>query len=187
MSVKQFQEAFLSHYYWHKDGSATPWLGDDTIYDGKITIQAAAGDFNVSNRTDALVEALTETKKVLIKLPVGIVAIELRFRAAGSTSDQHVLPVFLAAGVDHYDLVVALTIDQGTQLYVDPIYFCDTVVPATEKWLTDQTELSTTANNIGRYTMNVHGYDRIWIVASTLDKSGGSPNMENLYIDWKQL
>jgi len=183
MSRKEFSEPYLSHYYWHKDGDATPWIDDTSTYDGKITAAAAAGDFDVDNRTNALVEALSSTKKVLIKLPNGIVSMELRFRGDGTTGDQHVLPVFAAAGVDHYDLVDTLTIDQGTQIYTSgSIYFIDTVVSAGEKWDSVASELSSTTNNIGRYVLNTHGYDRFWIVASTLDA-----NTTNLYIDWKQL
>lgn len=189
---RQLSESYLNQYYWYKDQDAMPWRpyvnGIPPLYAGKITAQADAGDFDVDNRTDALVEALSATKKVLIRPPNGVVAIELRFRADGTAADQHVLEVFAAAGVDHYNLVATLTIDQGTQIYTSgSIYFCDTIVPSNEKWLTTQTELTDTSNHIGGYTMNMHGYDRLWIVASTLDTAGGSPNLSNLYVDWKQL
>jgi hypothetical protein len=194
---QQLSESFLSHYYWHKNGDNIPWLLDDAsngrlsaVYDGVITAAAAAGDFDESERDDAAVEALTATKKVVIKFPNGLVAFELRFRADGTANDSHVLELFMAAGVDHYNHCATLTILQGTQEYTaSSIWFIDKVTPSNEsnRWLTARTEMTDESNHIGGYTMNTHGYDRLWIVASTLDTTGGSPNMSNLYVDWKSL
>ncbi len=189
----QYSESYLGHKFWHMHGDdlpVTPAKGEaKATYDGIITVAAAAGDFDKDNRTDALVEALTSTKKVIIKPPTGIISVALRFRFNGTAADQHVLKLFAAAGIDHYDLVDTLTIDQGSQIYVagaagTGIDFCDTVVSAGEKWASATTELSTTADNIGRYVMNMHGYDRLWIVASTLDIANSGTT---LYIDWKAL
>lgn len=194
MSRQEFSESYLSHYKWHMHGENLPVTPADGLvqatYDGVITAQADAANFNVTNRTNALVEALSSTKKVLIKFPNGVVSFELRFRADGTEDDQHVLELFMAAGEDHYNHCVTLTIDQGTQIFTaGSIYFIDGVAPSNEtnRWLTDRTEITDSSDHIGGYTMNRHGYDRLWIVASTLDTAGGSPNLSNLYIDWKQL
>lgn len=193
MGRPEFSESYLGHKYWHMDGEdlpITPAKGEtQATYDGTITVAVDAGDYDKDNRTNALVEALVATKKVIIKPPSGIISVALRFRFNGTAGDQHVLQLFAAAGIDHYDLVDSLTIDQGSQIYVagaagTGIDFCDTVVSAGEKWASATVELSTTADNIGRYVMNMHGYDRLWIVASTLDIANSGTT---LYIDWKAL
>jgi len=177
---QQLSESYLSHYYWHEDGEigVAPYL--ETAYDGKITTQCASGDYDGDNRTDALVEALADAKKVLIKLPSGIVSVELRFRSDGSANDDSIIQLFAAAGVDHYRNICQLTVTQGTQKHSGSIYFCDGVTPANEVWHTTVTELSGTGNHMGGYTFNTHGYDRLWIVANDLDTT-------TLYVDWKQL
>ena len=172
-------EQFLNHHYWVKDGDQ---LKDGSLYDGKITLKVDAADYAVTARDNTSIEALVSTKKVIVKPLTGVVAIQFRFRGDGTTGDQHVLQMFAAAGDDHYDLVDVLTIDQGTQIYTTGIYFIDTVVSAGEKWHTITKALSSTANNIGGYVMNTHGYNKFLFLASTLDA-----NTSNLYIDWKEL
>lgn len=186
---QQISEDYLGHKFWHCNGEVQAWLPDNPVYDGTITTQADAADFATDARDNASVEALTDGKKVLVKPPNGVVSIEFRFRYNGTAGDQHVLQLFAAAGKDYYDLVDSLTIDQGAQEHTSGaagtgIDFCDTIVSAGEKWLTATTELSDTSDHIGRYTMNCHGYDRFWFVASTLDTANSGTT---LYIDWKQL
>jgi hypothetical protein len=175
------------------DGEDRPVVPADgtakATYDGTITTQCDAGDYDKDNRGNAEVEALAAAKKVIIYLPVGIVSVEFRFRFNGTAGDQHVLQCFAAAGVDYYDRFATLTIDTGDMQHTagaagTGIIFIDTIVPSVERWLTTQTELTSTADDIGRYTMNTHGYDRIWFVASTLDTANSGTT---LYIDWKQV
>lgn len=186
MSLKQFSESFLSHYYWHKDGDQTPWLGENTTYAGTITAQADAADFNESARDNASVEALSATKKVIIKPPNGTVSMELRFRADGTEDDAHILQLFASAGVDHYRWFDQLSMAQGIQVYTaDSIYFIDAITSGGEQWPSATSEPGQN-DYIASYVFNTHGYDRFWIVASTLDTAGGSPNMSNLYVDWRR-
>jgi len=193
MSRQQYSESYLSHYYWHMHGEdlpVTPAKGEArATYNGIITTEADAADFAVTARDNTSVEALAAAKKVIIKPPNGVVSIEFRFRWNGIAGDQHILQKFLAAGDDFYDLVDVLTIDQGTQQHTagaagTGIWFCDTISSAGEKWHTATTQLSDTSNHIGRDTQNMHGYDSVWFVASTLDTANAGTT---LYIDWKQL
>jgi hypothetical protein len=154
--------------------------GGDSVYDGVITTQADAADFAVGERDDAAVEALAAAKKVIIKLPPGIVSLELRFRSDGNENDDSIIQIFAAAGVEHYMWQDQLTVTQGTQLYSGSIYFVDTIVSAGEAWLSDTRQISPAADHVARNVMNVHGYDRLWIVANDLDTT-------SLYVDWKQL
>lgn len=192
---QQLSESYLSRYYWHKNGDRVPWLyptdGIDAVYNGIITTECDAADYAVTARDDASVEALADAKKVIIILPPGIVSAEFRFRFNGIAGDQHILEMFAAAGVDFYNHIVTLTLDQGTQQHTagaagTGIWFIDTVAPSNEtnRWLTDRTEITDSSNHIGGYTMNMHGYDRLWFVASTLDTANAGTT---LYIDWKQL
>ena len=179
---QQLSEDYLGFKNWFCDGDVLPWLQTNPTYNGTITTQCDAADYAADARDNASVEALADGKKVIIKPYNGIVSIEFRFRFDGAEDDQHVLQLFAAAGVDHYRWVDALTIDQGTQDSTSE-HFIDTVVSATEIWHTAATELSK-ADYMGGYTMNTHGYDRFWFVASTLDTANGGAN---LYIDWKAL
>lgn len=190
MTRQQYSESFLSHYFWHVHGDSITLPGKDNYtYNGIITTVAEAADFAVTARDNASVEALAAAKKVIIRPPNGTVSIEFRFRFNGTAGDQHVLQCFAGAGVDFYRYFGQLTIDQGTQQHTagaagTGILFIDTVLPANEQWHTAQTELSDAANHMGGYTMNMHSYDRIWIVASTLDVANSGTT---LYIDWKIL
>lgn len=194
MGRQQYSESYLSRYRWHMHGEdlpVTPAKGEaQATYNGIITSAAAAGNFDVTHRDNASVEDLADAKKVIIKPPNGVVSIEFRFRFNGIDGDAHVLQKFLAAGDDYYDLVDTLNIVQGTQQHTagaagTGIWFCDQVASASgEKWLTITTQLTDTSNHIGRDTQNMHGYDRIWFVASTLDVANSGTT---LYIDWKQL
>ncbi len=169
-------EPFLSHHYWFVNGDAMPWR-DDEVYDGKITAQADAADYAVTNRDDAAVEALVSTKKIIVKPEKGTISLEFRFRSDGSTNDQNIIELFAAAGVDHYRHIDSLTLDQGTQVYSGSIYFADIITPSGAKWITSAYDVSP-ANSIGSYVINSHSYDRFWFVASTLATT-------TLYIDWR--
>jgi hypothetical protein len=174
-------------------GDEIDWLPAQTppsTYNGTITTQCDAADYAVTARDDAAVEALAAAKKVIIKLPNGLVSLELRFRYNGTAADQHVLQLFAASGVDFYNLVATLTIDQGTQQHTagvagTGIFFCDTVVPSNEKWLTPQTELTDTSNHIGGYTMNMrlhNEYARLrQVVARCLDPRYGKFRDDPVY------
>ena len=184
---QQKSESYLSTYHWHCDGDEIPWLqpnpgGGRNVYDGKITTASTEDpDYLEDARDNASVEALAAAKKIIIKLPPGIVSLELRSRSDGSESDDNVLQVFCAAGVDHYMWHDQLTFTQGTQVHTGTsIYFADTIASSDEFWMTDTRQISPTNDHVARNVMNVHGYDRLWIVASTLATT-------TCYIDWKQL
>ncbi len=189
---QQLSESYLQHKRWITHGQQVnghPEYGNGYVYNGTITTQCDAGDYDKDNRGNTEVEALATAKKVIFYVPQGWVAYEMRFRFNGTAGDQHVLQCFASAGKDYYDRFATLTIDTGDMQHTagaagTGIIFIDTIVPSVERWLTTQTELTSTADDIGRYTMNLHGYDRIWIVASTLDTANSGTT---LYVDFKQL
>jgi len=167
MSVKQFSEDFLSHYYWQNAGVITSeYSGDD----------AAPLPTELDYDT---IDELDSTKKIIIEPPNGVVAIELRFRSDGSENDANVAPLYAVAGRDHYRLVDTLTVTQGTQIYSTGIYFADTVAAAGETWLSTTKEPSP-ADSMASYVLNVHGYDRFLLVASDLVTT-------SLYVDWRRF
>lgn len=165
----------MKHYYWYKNGDRLPWLNE--LYDGVITAEGT--EYTVTDRDNASVEALAAAKKVLIKPQNGTVSLELRFRSDGSANDDSIVQLFAAAGKDHYVNMAQLTVTQGTQIDTGSIYFCDGITPANEIWITAASELTGTANDIGRYVFNTHGYDRFWIICNDLDTA-------TLYVDWRR-
>ena len=189
---QQLTESYLSHKRWIANGDKVfghPEYSSGYTYNGIITTQCDAGDYDKDNRGNTEVEALADAKKIIFYVPQGWTAIEFRFRFNGTAADQHALQCFGSAGQDYYDRFATLTIDAGDMQHTSGdagtgIIFCDTIVPTVERWLTTQTELTSTADDIGRYTMNLHGYDRIWMVASTLDTENSGTT---LYVDVKQV
>jgi len=180
MSTKQMSETYLTQYYWQKNGDTMPWTGGTDTYNGIITSEYA-GDNTAptpTERTDAIVEALAAAKKVLIKPPNGVVSIELRFRSDGTEDDANIAELYLATGVDHYRHVDQLTVTQGQQIYSTGIYFADTIASAGEQWISATSEPSPT-NSIASYVLNMHAYDRLWVVASDLVTT-------SLYVDWRR-
>jgi len=190
---QQKSESFLSQARWIMDGDKVfghPDNGNGYKYDGTITTAVGATDWDEDQRGNTAVEALAAAKKSIFYIPQGWVSAEVRFRYNGTAADQHVLQVFAAAGKDHYRFIDQLTIDQGAQEYLTGaagtgIDFIDTVVSAGEQWFTATKEITWPAgDHIGGWMLNLHKYDRIWIVASTLDIANSGTT---LYIDWKQL
>lgn len=177
MSVKQFSETFLSHYFWHGNASATPWLGEDTTYAGTITVQQAL--LAADGADSASVEALAAANKVLIKPPNGTVSMELRFYGDGAENVDDVVQLYAAAGADHYRHFAQLTIIIGTQDY-GSYHFHDTVTPANEAWLTTVSEVSPGSDHMGSYVFNTHGNDRFLVIASDLDCT-------LIGVDWRRL
>ena len=169
----------------HGDKISLPGKSSYT-YNGIITTKAEAADFAVTARDNASVEALTSAKKTIIYLPNGAVSVELRWRYNGIDGDQHVLRLYAAAGIDYYRNVDVITIDQGTQVHTNGatptgIKFIDVVSGAGETWHSATVDITTT-NEIGGYVMNMHRYDRLWIIATTLDVANAGTT---LYTDWK--
>jgi len=167
MSVKQFSEDFVSHYYWQNAGVITSEYSGDN---------AAPLPTELDYDT---VDALSAAKRIIIAPPNGIVGMELRFRSDGIETDANVAPLYAAAGRDHYRLVDVLTVTQGTQIYSTGIYFADTVASAGETWLSATKEPSP-ADSMASYVLNVHGYDSFLLVASDLVTT-------SLYVDWRRF
>ena len=169
-------ELYLKAHYWYEDGNEIPWL-NNAKYDGQITVVADAADYAVGARDDDSVEALADTKKVIVRPKNGNVSLEFRFRSDGATLDANIVKLFAAAGRDHYRLIDTITAPQGTQIFTGSIFFADAIDNTGSKWITSAYPVSS-AGSIGSYVINGHSYDRFWFVASTLATT-------TLYIDWR--
>lgn len=154
MTAASESEAYLKQYYWQPGGS--------------ITVQQAL--LGASALTHAAVKSLADNKKVLIEIPQGWIALEMRFFSDGSADDVDVVQLYAAATSDsepdHYRHFAQLTITVGTQVFGSN-KFHDTIAPATEQWLTRNNEVSPANNTFGSYVMNTHAHSRILIIAST--------------------
>ena len=167
----------MSHKKWYMDGDRLPWM--DADYDGKITTQCAAGDYDADALDDASVVAVAAATKIIVTIPNGWVGIEFRFRSDGNADDDIVLQAFASSGVDWYRFIATLTIKQGT-LDCGATHFDDSVVEtATGLWPTT-IKANASTDFIGGWSMNTHGYDRWLFLASDLDTT-------TQYIDFKQL
>lgn len=151
-------EAYLKQYYWQPGGKIT-------------TVQALLG---AAALTHAAVEALADAKKVLIIIPQGWIAMELRFYSDSADNTSDVLELYAASTSDsrpdHYRHFAQLTNLVGAQEYGSN-KFIDTITPNLEQWLTKPKEVSPANNTFASYVFNTHGYSSILAIASTLNSS----------------
>lgn len=169
MSTKQFSESYLSHYQWiaPSDNLIT---SEQSLLSGGAVL------------TDAAIETLATAKKVIIKPPDGVVAMELRFFGdiSASADTDDVLELYAAAGVDTYRHFAQLTIVIGTLDYGTLYHFHDGIAPANEDWITVPAEATPANNTFGSYAFNTHGYDRFLVIASDKDCT-------TIGVEWRQL
>ncbi len=151
------QESYLKQNFWQLGGNIT-------------SAQALLG---AAALTHAAVEALTDTKKVLIEIPQGWLALELRFYSDSAENTQDIVELYTAATSDslpdHYRHFAQLTIDVGTQEYGSN-KFHDTVV-SVSNWLTKKGAVSPANDTFGSYVLNAHGHTHVLVIASTLNSS----------------
>ncbi len=160
-------ESFLKQYFWQSGGT--------------ITVQQAL--LGASALTHDAVKALALANKVLIKIPQGWLAMELRFFSNGAADTSDILELYAASTSDsrpdHYRHFATLRNIIGTQEY-GTNKFIDTVAPTNEQWITRNNEVSPADNTFGSYVFNSHGYSTILVIASTL-------NSTILGIDFKKV
>lgn len=148
---QQLQEKYLAQYYWQAGGT--------------ITVRQAM--LGAGALTHGAVKALADANKVLIEIPQGWIALEMRFFSDGSNNDIDIVELYAEAGEDHYRHFARLTLTVGTQ-EKGSNKFHDTVVPSNEQWLSRNNEISPANNTFGAYVMNTHAHSRVLVIASTL-------------------
>lgn len=152
---QQLQEGYLAQYFWQSGGSIT-------------TQQALLG---ASALTHAAVESLAVAKKILVEIPQGWIALEMRFFSDGSANDVDVIQMYAASTSDsepdHYRHFGQLTVTVGTQEYGSN-KFHDTIVPSGIAWMSKTGAVSPANNTFGSFVMNTHAHSRILLIVSTL-------------------
>jgi len=148
------QESYLKQYYWQAGGTI-------------ITQQALLG---ADALTHAAVKALAAAKKVIIEIPQGWIAEELRFYSDSAENTVDVVELYAASTSDskpdHYRHFAQLTLTVGTQEYGSN-KFHDTIV-AVSNWLTIKGAVSPANDTFGSYVLNNHGHNKILVIASSL-------------------
>ncbi len=143
---------------------------------GEITVQQAL--LGAAALTHAAVEALADANKVLIQIPQGWLAEELRWYSDSAAGTVDVIELYAAATSDskpdHYRHFAQLTLTVGTQ-EKGSNKFHDTVV-AESNWLTNKGAVSPADNTFGSYVLNNHGHGHILAIAST--KNSGTIGVE---------
>ena len=154
MVVAKDKESYLKQYFWQVGG----------------TITSAQALLGATALTHAAVEALADIKKVLIEIPQGWIADELRFYSDSAAGTVDIVELYAAStsdsNPDHYRHFAQLTLTVGTQEY-GTNKFHDTVV-AESNWLTDKGAVSPANDTFGSYVLNTHGHSHILVIASTL-------------------
>ena len=148
------KESYLKQYFWQSRGT--------------ITVQQAL--LGAAALTHAAVEALAAANKVLIEIPQGWLAEELRFFSDSAAGTIDIVELYAAStsdsNPDYYRYFARLTLTVGTQEYGSN-KFHDTVV-AVSNWLTNKGTVSPANNTFGSYALNNHGHSNILAIASTL-------------------
>ena len=140
------------------------------------TAQAALG---VAELSQAAAEALTETGILVVNIEKGTPAIELRFRSAGSDNDADAVLVYgirtgdgktaeRAATGDYYRLLASLATTVGAG-QAGSLLFVDTIVESAGLGVEAGKANSPTGDEIASYILKLGGYDRLLIVAPTLN------------------
>jgi len=160
------KESYLKQNFWASGGAIT-------------SSQALLG---ASALTHAAVEDLADAKKVIVTIPQGWLAAELRFYSDAADNTGDVIELYAAATSDskgdHYRHVAQITLINGTQEYGD-YTFIDTVV-GVSTWLTEKGAVSPANNTFGSYAINLHGHGSLLVIASTL-------NSTTLGVDYKKV
>jgi len=160
---QQYTENYLAQQVWRSGGTIT-------------TQQALLGATALSH---SAIKTLADAKKVLIDIPQGWVAMELRFYSDGAENVDDIVELYAEAGEDHYRHFAQLTIVVGTQNY-GSYHFHDIIIPANEAWMSRPNEISQANNTFASYVLNTHCYSRILIIASDLDSS-------TIGVDYKRI
>jgi len=151
------KESYLKQYFWQSAG--------------EITVQQAL--LGADALSHAAVKALVDVNKILIEVPQGWLAMELRFDSDSAENTSDVIELYAAStsdsNPDHYRHFAQLTTLAGTQEYGTK-KFIDTITPVSE-WLTSKGAVSPANNTFGSYALNTHGYSHILVIASTLNST----------------
>ena len=151
------QESYLKQNFWQSAGT--------------ITVQQAL--LGADALTHAAVKALADANKVLIEVPQGWLAEELRWYSDAAANTVDIVELYAAStsdsNPDHYRHFATLTLTVGTQEFGSN-KFHDTVV-AVSNWLTDKGAVSPADNTFGSYALNNHGHSHILVIASTLNST----------------
>ncbi len=160
------KESYLKQYYWMTGG---------TITSAQALLGAAA-------LTHAAVKALVAAKKVLIEIPQGWLAEELRWYSDSAADTIDIVELYAAStsdsNPDHYRHFAQVTLTVGTQENGSN-KFHDTVV-AVSNWITNKGAVSPADNTFGSYALNNHGHSNILVIASTLGST-------TLSVDYKKI
>lgn len=109
----------------------------------------------------------TQTTYLGYTVPQDVNAGEFRFQTTAD-GDSHVVEIWGSRGVDHFTLLATLTLTGGTQEADNSLYFVDTIVASTENLPQAGTVCDSATNRICRYVVDLCGYDKLLIIATTL-------------------
>ena len=112
----------------------------------------------------------TQTTYLGYSVPKNINAAEFRFQTTAD-ADSHVVEIWGSRGHDHLTLLVTLTLTGGTQEADNDLYFVDTIVASTENLPQAGIVCDSAANRICRYVVDLAGYDKLLVMATTLAAS----------------
>lgn len=174
--IGHLSESYVKQRYWQIAED------DKGVLANTLSVEQAL--LGASALDHASVEALADANKVLINLPNGTPAVELRFVSVGTENLDDILQLYMASSTDsitdHYRHFAQLTITLGTQVYTPTQEFHDTVVAANAEWLTTANDVSPANNTFGSYVFNTHGNNKLLVIASDLDNT-------SIDVHWRRL
>lgn len=131
-----------------------------------------------TDKSAAIVNALTSTGIVIFPPTDNTVAVDFRFRGVASDGDNNTLNLYAMRGdSDHYTRIATLALTTGTQrysttqVYSTANFFVDTIAITNEKWGDDIVDVSDADNGIAHIVLNTHGYSNFLFIATTLNSA----------------
>lgn len=109
----------------------------------------------------------TQTTHLGYTVPQDLNAGEFRFQTTAE-ADAQVVEIWGSRGSDHFTLLATLTLTGGTQEADNSLYFVDTIVATNEGLPQAGTVVDSATNRICRYYVDLAGYNKLLIMATTL-------------------
>lgn len=147
------------------------------------TLSATEAALAVDERTDAYIESITATKRVVYDRRTCMPWAEMRTRFVGTDGQAAIMQMYAMSGYgDYWDYMGQIEFHQGLQ-DCGALHFGDTPTPATENTFWEAVEWDA-ADGIGRYAWKMKNYSRFLWIVSTLVATSVAIDVRELHSDY---
>ena len=150
------------------------------------TLSATEAALAVDERTDAYIESILATKRVVYQRRTCMPWLEMRTRFVGTDGQAAIMQMYAMSGYgDYWDYVGQIEFHQGLQ-DCGSLHFGDSPTPATENTFWEAVEFDA-ADGIGRYCWKAKAYSRFLWIVSTLVATSVTIDVRELHSDFSAI